>query len=121
MSRSDRGQSPSGDGGASGRSTIVCSATSRGVIPYHPMLSGVTRTLNSPHAHSRLRRVVQALGILGIDNRSARPQYGQMTKHECPTCDSTSYDPDFEFEDGTGYVCPACDSNVFYISEWEEA
>ena len=42
-----------------------------------------------------------------------------MTRHECPTCDSTSYDPDFEFEDGTGYVCPACDSNVFYITEEE--
>ena len=42
-----------------------------------------------------------------------------MTNHECPTCDSTRYDPDFEFEDGTGYVCPACDSNVFYIPEEE--
>ena len=61
--------------------------------------------------------VVQALGILGVDDRPARAQDGHMTKHECPTCDSTSYDPDFEFEDGTGYVCPACDSNIFYGEE----
>lgn len=34
--------------------------------------------------------------------------------HYCPTCESTSFDPDLEFVDEEGYVCPGCSSNVYY-------
>lgn len=33
-------------------------------------------------------------------------------------CNSTpTFDPDYEFEDETGFVCAKCDANVYYEEE----
>ena len=60
-----------------------------------------------------------SVGRLPIDGLPAMLHNGPMTKTTttapipCPMCESTRYDDDLAFADGTGYVCPSCDSNVF--------
>ena len=44
----------------------------------------------------------------------------QHITQQCRMCGSYDFDPDYEFEDETGYVCPNCDSNVFYSENQDE-
>jgi hypothetical protein len=41
------------------------------------------------------------------------------TTTDCYCEDGPTFDPDYEFVDGEGFVCVECDSNVYY--KWRKA